>query len=545
METECTASKLEFQGLAGRRVEGRFDGGEITSDAGGVVLREVERRTGMLSRLGACFADHRRADRVEHPVERLVKQRVLGICLGYEDLNDHDELGRDRLPALLCDCADIDGARRRRASDRGMPLAGKSTPDRPELTPAAGPEARCKRTVADTAAMDALLVDLFVEAHGAPPAEIVLDVDATDDPVHGGQEGRFFSGHYDCYCHVPLYVFCGEHLLCARLRSASSDGARETVAELARIVSRIRERWPSVRIAVRGDSGFCREETMAWCEASGVGYAFGLRRNERLEAMSAASMYEARVMHEATGEPQRVFVDLSYAAHSWSRRRRVVAKAEHNGLGANPRFVATSAGTGEMDCEELHEGFPLHPRRHGEPHRGAAARHVRGPHLDGADARQPAAPVLRLVRVRADADAAPGRAGGDRTREGAVRNHPRQGARGRRPGAGQRAPGLAVVRAVVAARGAARRGARQPADDAAALPGSRAGRASPTGTAGDRACPPAGASRKSPTNTGGRLRRAAAPSVFHTEPRPGQPAKPPRGKSRGPNPVGCPANARW
>ena len=190
-------------------------------------------------------------------------------------------------------------------------------------------------------------------------------------------------------------------------------------------------------------------------------------------------------------------------------------------------------------------GLPLHPRRHGEPHRGAAARHVRGPHLDGADARQPGAPVLRVVRLRADADAAPGRAGGDRTREGAVRHHPRQGARGRRPGAGQRAPGLAVVRAVVAARGAARRGARQPADDAAALPGSRAGRASPTGTAGDRACPPAVASRKSPPNTGGRLRRTAAPSVFHTERRPGQPAKPPPGKSRGPNPVGCPANARW
>ena len=357
METECTASKLEFQRLAERRVEGRFDGGEITSDAGGVVLREVERRTGMLSRLGACFADHRRADRVEHPVERLVKQRVLGICLGYEDLADHDELGRDRLLALLCDCADVDGARRRRASDRGMPLAGKSTPDRPELTPAAGPEARYKKTVADTAAMDALLVDLFVEAHGAPPAEIVLDVDATDDPVHGGQEGRFFSGHYDCYCHLPLYVFCGEHLLCARLRSASSDGAHETVAELERIVSRIRERWPSVRIAVRGDSGFCREETMAWCEASGVGYAFGLRRNGRLEAMSAAAMYEARIMNEATGEAQRVFDDLSYAAHSWSRRRRVVAKAEHNGFGANPRFVATSVGAGEMDCEELYEDF--------------------------------------------------------------------------------------------------------------------------------------------------------------------------------------------
>ena len=220
-----------------------------------------------------------------------------------------------------------------------------------------GTGARYKKTVADTAAMDALLVDLFVEAHGTPPAEVVLDVDATDDPVHGGQEGRFFSGHYDCYCYLPLYVFCGEHLLCARPRSASSDGAHETVAELERIVTRIRRRWPAVRVTVRGDSGFCREETMAWCEASGVGYAFGLRRNERLEAMSAAAMYEARIMHEATCGAQRVFDDLLYAAHNWSRQRRVVAKAEHNGFGANPRFVATSVGAGEMDCEELHEDF--------------------------------------------------------------------------------------------------------------------------------------------------------------------------------------------
>ena len=205
--------------------------------------------------------------------------------------------------------------------------------------------------------MDALLVDLFVEAHDAAPSEIVLDVDATDDPLHGGREGRFFSGHYDCYCYLPLYVFCGGHLLCARLRSASSDAADETVEELERIVSRIRRRWPGVRVVVRGDSGFCREEIMAWCEASAVDYAFGLRRNVRLEGMSAAAMYEARIMHGATGEAQRVFEDLGYAAHSWSRERRVVAKAEHNGFGANPRFVATSVAAGEMDCEELHEGF--------------------------------------------------------------------------------------------------------------------------------------------------------------------------------------------
>ena len=358
MATECTASKLEFHGLGRRDVVGVFDGGEITGDAGGIVLREVERRTHILGRLAGCFEDHRRAERVEHPVERLVKQRVLGICLGYEDLNDHDELCRDRLLALLCECGDIDGAGRRQEADRGKPLAGKSTLNRLELTPAAGPEARYKKTVADTAAMDALLVDLFLESREAPPAEIVLDVDATDDPLHGGQEGRFFSGHYDCYCYLPLYVFCGGHLLCARLRSASVDAADGTVGELERIVSRIRARWPAVRIAVRGDGGFCREEIMAWCEAAGVDYAFGLAKNSRLTAMASAAMYEARVMHEMTGEAQRVFDEMRYRTlGSWSRARRVVAKAEHNGFGANPRFVVTSVGAGEWDCQALYEDF--------------------------------------------------------------------------------------------------------------------------------------------------------------------------------------------
>ena len=312
METECTATKLEFHGLGRRRVAGAFDAGEITSDAGGVALREVEARTHILKRLGGCFEDHRRADRVEHPVERLVKQRVLGICLGYEDLDDHDELCRDRLLALPCDCGDIDGAGRRQEADRGKPLAGKSTLNRLEPTPAAGPEARYRKTVADTAAMDALLVDLFLESRAAPAAEIVLDVDAADG----------------------------------------------TVGELARIVSRIRARWPAVRIAVRGDGGFCREEIVAWCEAAGVDYAFGLAKNSRLTAMAAAAMYEARVMHEMTGEAQRVFGEMRYRTlGSGSRERRVVAKAEHNGVGANPRFVVTSVAAGEMDCEALYEDF--------------------------------------------------------------------------------------------------------------------------------------------------------------------------------------------
>ena len=232
MNAECTRTKLRFQGLDGRDVVGRFDGGEITSDAGGVLLREVEQRTRILGRLSECFTDYRDPDRVEHPVEALIKQRVLGLCLGYEDLNDHDELCRDRLLALLCDRDDLTGEFRRVESDRGKPLAGKSTLNRLERTPLEGPEGAYKKIVADPAGMDELLLEVFVEAHPEPPEEVILDVDATDDPLHGKQEGRFFHGYYKRYCYLPLYVFCGEHLLCARLRTADRGAAHGVVAKV-------------------------------------------------------------------------------------------------------------------------------------------------------------------------------------------------------------------------------------------------------------------------------------------------------------------------
>ena len=356
MGTECSASQLEFGGLGKRAVVGVFDGGEIATDGGGLALRELEERVGILKRLGECFSDHRDPRRIEHRVETLVKQRVLGICLGYEDLNDHDELCRDRLLALLCDCEDVVGARRQRETDRGKPLAGKSTLNRLELTLAADAAAhRYKKIVADMAAMDALLVETFLEAHETPPAHIVLDVDATDDTLHGMQEGRHFHGHYDSYCYLPLYVFCGEHLLCARLRSASVDGAAGTVAELDRIAASIRARWPATRVVVRGDGGFCREDLMAWCEACGVDYVLGLPVNSRLTGMVAATLYETRVMTEMTGETTRRFDALRYAARSWSRSRRVVARVEHSALGPNPRFVVTNIATEAMDEQALYE----------------------------------------------------------------------------------------------------------------------------------------------------------------------------------------------
>ena len=356
MTAECTRTKLRFQGLDGRDVVGRFDGGEITSDAGGVLLREVEQRTRILGRLSECFTDHRDPDRIEHSVVALIKQRVLGLCLGYEDLNDHDELCRDRLLALLCDRDDLTGEFRRLESDRGKPLAGKSTLNRLERTPLEGPEGAYKKIVADPAGMDELLLEVFVEAHPEPPEEVILDVDATDDPLHGKQEGRFFHGYYKRYCYLPLYVFCGEHLLCARLRTADRGAAHGVVAELEPIVRRLREAWPQVRITVRGDSAFSNDELMVWCEKEGIDYVLGLAQNDRLKRGIATRMETVRQLQQAMGKAVRQFQELRYQTHkSWSCERRVVAKVEHLPRGKNPRFIVTSVPVQECDGRRLYE----------------------------------------------------------------------------------------------------------------------------------------------------------------------------------------------
>ena len=357
MNTECTTKPLAFHGLGRRKVVGGFNGGEISSDGGGLLLREVEQRTHILRRLSACFTDHRDPTRIEHELETLIKQRVFGLALGYEDLVDHDELCRDRLLALLCGCTDLSGSGRVRASNRGKPLAGKSTLNRLELTPeAVGAGRRYQQVVADFSAMDGLLVDSFLESYQAVPETIILDVDATDDPVHGHQAGRFFHGYYRHYCYLPLYIFCGEQLLCARLRPADRDGAAGTVEELAGIVEQVRRHWPATRIIVRGDSGFCREALMSWCEAEGVEYVLGLAKNDRLKALIATPLQHAQARYEATGAPARVFQECRYRTHkSWSRTRRVVGKAEYLSKGANPRFVVTSLALEEYDARALYE----------------------------------------------------------------------------------------------------------------------------------------------------------------------------------------------
>jgi hypothetical protein len=357
MLTECTPTQLEFHALGRRDVVGRFDGGCITSDGGGLLLREVDQRIGLIRRLARCFTDHRNPGSVEHELEPLIAQRVYALALGYEDLNDHSRLRADGVLALLVGNHDLTGKRRRRERDRGNPLAGPSTLNRLELSRSDFAEFdRYKRIAASTAAIDRLIVDVFLESYDQVPKEIWLDLDATDDPLHGHQEGRFFHGYYRSYCYLPLYIFCGEHLLCARLRPSNQDGAAGSIEELDRIVSQIRHRWPKTRINIRGDSGFCREWLMTWCEDHDIGYLLGLARNQRLNRAIGGELQQARAEYERTGNPARRYRELRYRTRkSWSRERRVVAKAEYLPGKANPRYVVTNLTKRRAGAKRLYE----------------------------------------------------------------------------------------------------------------------------------------------------------------------------------------------
>jgi hypothetical protein len=301
MQTECIPDLFGFAPVENRSVVAGFDGGTITSDAGALLLGQTDRAIGLIDRLAGCFHDFRSALLSEHSVRTLVGQRVLGIALGYEDLIDHDQLRHDPvMGAVLGKLA----ARRRDCA----PLAGKSTLNRLERS--ADKATLYHKIGHDGAAIERLFVDVFLEAHRRAPEQIILDLDATDDPLHGRQEGRFFHGYYDCYCYLPLYVFCGDHLLAAKLRRANIDGSAGATEEVARIVAQIRARWPEVQIMLRADSGFAREALMAWCEANRVEYLFGLARNERLVAEIEDALAEARVAAEQSGQPARAFRDF-------------------------------------------------------------------------------------------------------------------------------------------------------------------------------------------------------------------------------------------
>jgi hypothetical protein len=351
MQTECSADLFDFARVEGRAVVAGFDGGKITSDAGALLLGATDRAIRLVERFAACFTDSRAPELVEHEIATLVGQRVFGIALGYEDLVDHDELRHDPTMAVL---AGKLSARRKDCA----PLAGKSTLNRLER---GGPElTRYHRIAWDGAQIEALFVDLFVEAHQHPPKQIILDLDATDDPLHGHQEGRFFhgyyDGYYDCYCYLPLYIYSGPHLLASKLRRADIDAAAGAVEETARIVGQIRARWPQVRIVLRADSGFAREALMAWCEANGVDFLFGLAKNDRLVAEIAGELAAAEEDSKTTGQPARRFKEFAWSTRdSWSRQRRVIAKAEWTAGAANPRFVVTPLSFEDAEPRRLYE----------------------------------------------------------------------------------------------------------------------------------------------------------------------------------------------
>lgn len=341
--TECKPEQYKFHGLGNREVVAQFDGGDITTDAGGLLLREVEQRTGIIRQFATCFRDYRDPRFIEFTVEELVAQRVYGIGLGYEDLNDHDRLRSDPALAVMVGKEDLKGEQRRLEQDRGKALAGKSTLNRLELGSAAFSIDPYKRIGRDEEAIDRLLVDHFLQAHDKPPSQIILDADATDDPLHGNQEGRFFHGYYGQYCYLPLYIFCGEFLLCARLRPSNIDASAGVIDELKRIVAQIREKWPKVKIVLRGDSGFCREDILAWCESNAVDYVIGLAKNAVLIRHIDKELEKAHKKFQKTGQAARLYKEFQYRTQdSWSRKRRVIGKAEHLEKGSNPRFVVTS-----------------------------------------------------------------------------------------------------------------------------------------------------------------------------------------------------------
>ncbi|HVI79716.1 MAG TPA: IS1380 family transposase, partial [Candidatus Acidoferrum sp.] len=346
--TECNQSGFGFENCGGREVVASFDGGTISSDGGSLLLRQTDQRLNLLPRLAECFVDRRDPERVEHSVQEMLSQRIYGLALGYEDLNDHEDLRLDPLFGMLAGRKDLT-----------RPLAGKSTLNRMEL--GNGMPDRYKKITFWKDSVDELLVAVFMESHDKAPEQVIVDVDTTDLPLHGKQEGRFFHGYYDCYCYLPLYIFCGEHVLCARLRESNTDASAGSLTEIQRVIGEMRTAWPDTRIILRGDSGFCRNQLMSWCESNKVDYVLGLARNQRLGRIIGREMWQATEEWNRTGKPARIFAEFRYATKStkkrpgWDRERRVVAKAEHIDGKQNPRFVVTSLNAEQWPAQSLYE----------------------------------------------------------------------------------------------------------------------------------------------------------------------------------------------
>lgn len=339
MKTECNSDSGVLSPLGRRQVLARFDAGAIGTDGGVVLLREVATRLGLFDRLAELIPDPRDPAMIEHDQKTLLAQRILALACGWEDLNDHQQLRADPVYQLATG----------RGVDAQRPLASPPTLCRLE-----------NRIDAKTCmALNKLLVELYVESHPAPPAEVVLDFDATDDPVHGRQEGRFFHGYYDHYCFLPLYVFAGDQILWSQLRPSNIHESRHAWAILKLIATRLRTAWPGVRIVLRGDGGFCRWKMLRWCDRHGVDYIVGLPKNSRSQEAAGAMMTQAQEDFEKTRQPQRLIGEVDHAARTWDRwksgRRRVIARIEHGEKGANPRFILTSLpGAPRMLYEEIY-----------------------------------------------------------------------------------------------------------------------------------------------------------------------------------------------
>lgn len=355
--TDCNDATLLFPELCARQVTVDFEAPRVSSDGGGVLLGRLDRSYGYLTRFAACFTDHRHEEIIEHSTLELLRQRVYGLALGYEDLNDHDTLRADPLLAALCGKRDVTGQDRLRKQDRGHALAGKSTLNRLELTPAdADAGARYKKIVADAARLEDFFIEEFVRSLAKDTTRVVLDLDATDDPVHGQQEGRFFHAYYGDYCYLPLYIFCGDWPVLAWLRQSDRDAAWGAVDKVAKIVAALRRKFPRVQIILRGDSGFCRDELLRWCERHGVNYLLGLARNAALERKVQSALVQAqRLFAEKGGGRARVFCEFTYRAKKWHAPRWVIGKAEWTQGEANPRFIITNLNPLEFEARELYE----------------------------------------------------------------------------------------------------------------------------------------------------------------------------------------------
>lgn len=448
--TECNQSTFEFAPHFSRQVVARFDGGIMTSDGGGLLLRETDQRLNLLARLGQCFLDARHPALVQHSVQELVSQRVYGLALGYEDLNDHEQLRHDPLLRVLAGKREVEDS----------PLAGKSTLNRLELSD--GTPSRYKKITYWKAALDALLVNVFVEAHERAPEQIVLDVDTTDLPLHGQQEGRFFHGYYDHYCYLPLYVFCGEHVLCARLRPANSDAAAGSVAEIQRIVEQIRAAWPQVKIILRGDSGFCRNELRSWGETHQVEYVFGLARNQRLRKILGRSCSRRASSGNRAGNRGGCLQSSTIEPRSpgagpgawWPKRNTSTA-------GESPLCGDLSDGR-EWDRAEVVRGTVLCARRYGEPDQGAVL-FVRRPGQYGDDAGQSVAALPVGNGLRAAVRPASAGTAGYGVGAGASIHDPHAAAQDRRSDSGECAPRLALLGGQLSLGASVHSGPRQPA----------------------------------------------------------------------------------